>query len=311
MLRKKDDLSWYARKAAGQHPAPEKAAAPSPLVLELLECLKAAGVKGSFKTRTLFIRRLPPGCRGCLQGKGTNLYATGLCTRECFFCFNEHPRKDEMVVHGFPVKTPEAAAEVVERFQLSSVGISGGEPLLKPERVLGILRALRKLPRRLRIDLYTNGDKATVELLRRLKEAGLDSVRLNLAAGGFDLRPVKRALQVFEETTVEVPVFPEALDDLKGMALDLDRIGAPFLILHELFSCRDNEPGVRARGHKAAGSQPEHLLWRPVEGAEEAVLELLLFCLERTKRLSAYYCSCLTQDAIAQRGLARRRRLKA
>jgi uncharacterized protein len=310
VLKDQDDLSWYARKADGLRAArsPSARAQTSARARELLAALKAGGVKGSIENRTLYTRRLPPGCRGCLLGRGTNLYATGLCTRECFFCFNEKPRREEMAVHGIRVEKPEQAAEIVERYGLRSVGISGGEPLLEPERVLGVLRCLRALKPRVRVDLYTNGDLATEGLLSKLKEAGLDSVRINLVANDFNLRPVESALRLFQETTVEIPVVPALMEKLQRMVLDLDRMGAPFLILHELFECRENCEGVRARGHRS-GAGGQSLLWRPVRGGEDAALELLLFALERTSRLSAYYCSCLTQEGISGRGLARRRRL--
>ncbi|MBI5243345.1 MAG: radical SAM protein [Elusimicrobia bacterium] len=295
MLKAKDDLSWYARKADGLRGPCAEGPGAAPRARGLLDALKAGGVKGSIDERTLYTRRLPPGCRGCLLGRGTNLYVTGLCTRECFFCFNEKPRRDEIVAHGIRVENPGDAAEIVERYGLASVGISGGEPLLFPERVLGILRSLRKLPRRIRVDLYTNGDRASEALLSELKEAGLDSVRVNLVANGFDLAPLKRALRLFPESAVEVPVVPDLMEDLKRMVLDLDKLGAPFLILHELFA---------AGAARRAGS----LLWSPVQGAEEAALDLLLFALKRTRRLSAYYCSCLTQESISRRGLARRGR---
>ena len=71
MLKDKDDLSWYARKAAGLRggtdaPAP----GPSEKAAGLLRELASAGIKGSIEERTLYTRRLPPGCRGCLGGKG-------------------------------------------------------------------------------------------------------------------------------------------------------------------------------------------------------------------------------------------------
>ncbi|MEI8190433.1 MAG: radical SAM protein [candidate division NC10 bacterium] len=306
-MKDKDDLSWYARKADGLRTArsPDARLQTSARARELLAALEAGGIKGSIEKRTLYTRRLPPGCRGCLLGRGTNLYATGLCTRECFFCFNEKPRRDEMVVHGIRVEKPEEAAEIVERYGLRSVGISGGEPLLTPDRVFDLLRALRALKLRVRIDLYTNGDLATEGLLSKLKEAGLDSVRFNLVANNFDLRPVESALKFFDETAVEIPVVPSLMEALKRMVLDLDRLGAPFLILHELFECSENSEGIRSQGHEGGGVGGT-LLWRPIRGGEDAALELLLFALERTSRLSAYYCSCLTQESISRRGLARR-----
>src|SRR5262249_1809864 len=157
-----------ARKAAGALAAPGRAPDPELAVRleDLLRELRSAGVKGDGASMTLYTRELPAGCVGCLRGLGTNLYVTGLCTRACFFCFNHKPRKDGSVAHGIPVRSAPEAAEIVERFGLRSVGVSGGEPLLYPERVEGIIRALRARGRPLRIDLYSNGDRAAPHVLR-------------------------------------------------------------------------------------------------------------------------------------------------
>ncbi|OGR90692.1 MAG: hypothetical protein A2V88_10605 [Elusimicrobia bacterium RBG_16_66_12] len=312
MLKESDDLSWYARKAA-RACGPVPGAEPEPGQVErlqaLLELLRKAGVKGDAKSMTLFTRRLPPGCKPCLAGQGTNLYVTGLCTRDCFFCFNQKPRKDELVVHGIPVKDPEEAPAIVERFGLRSVGLSGGEPLMFPERVLRLIAALRAMGKPPRIDLYTNGDRADESMLRRLKDAGLDSIRFDVAARDFDLTPVALALTIFDEVAVEVPVVPEQLPQLKTMCLELDLLGVPFLNIHELFICAENEIRVAAEGGRAkAGGESKHLLWRPTAKSLESCLELLLFAQEKCRTLSVYLCSCGTQENISKRGYLRRKR---
>lgn len=309
MLKQTDDLSWYARKAAaladpGGTADPESARRIEALLKELRE----AGIRGDAASMTLYTRKLPPGCRTCLRGLGTNLYVTGLCTRDCFFCFNSRPRTDEMVVHGLRVHEPAEAVEIIRRFGLRSIGLSGGEPLLFPERVLALLRVLRSSALPLRIDLYTNGDRATPELLRELKAAGLDAIRFNATAREFDLAPVAAACEVFDEVAVEVPVIPAQGSRLREMALELELMGAPYLNIHELFICAENSLRSGAGGHRAAaGAQLPHLLWRPAAGGAAAALEFLLFCLRNTRRLSVYYCSCGTQEEISRRGLRRRR----
>lgn len=309
-LKETDDLSWYARRAARSAVAP--GAEPEPAQVEriavLLERLRAAGVKGDGESMTLFTKGLPAGCRPCLSGKGTNLYVTGLCTRDCFFCFNQKPRKDELVVHGIPVEDPAEAPEIVERFGLRSVGLSGGEPLLFPERVLAILDALKAMPRPPRVDLYTNGDRATPELLRRLKGAGLDSVRVDAAARGYDLTPVRLAREFFDEVAVEIPVVPEDMPKLRPMVLALDALGVAHLNIHELFLCAENTERVLAKGERPKeGAQSAHLMWRPTARSLECCLELLLFAAERCRTLGVYLCSCGTQETISRRGLRRRR----
>ncbi len=257
MLKDEDDLSWYARKADTLRKGigverTEHDADRAERVSSLLEALRRGGIKGSLERRTLYTRRLPPGCRGCLAGKGTNAFITGLCTRECFFCFNPKPRTDELVVHGIRLAEPEAAPEVVRRYALRSVGVSGGEPTMRPERLLRLVRALRTLPFRVRIDLYTNGDRLSDVLLSQLKDAGLDALRFNLVAREFDTEPLERALRYFDETAVEVPVIPERLAEMQDMVLRLDALGVPFLNIHELFACRENSVRVAAKQRSAA-----------------------------------------------------------
>ena len=306
-----DRLSWYARKAAratealpGVEPAPERVA----VLQGLLERLRGAGIKGDFESMTLYTRRLPPGCRTCVSGKGSNLFVTGLCTRDCFFCFNQKPRRDETVVHGLPIDDPSEAPAIVARYGLRSIGLSGGEPLMRPERVLALLAALKAMPDPPRVELYTNGDLADRGVLRRLRDAGLDAIRFDLAARDYDLEPVRRALGIIKEVAVEIPVVPEHMERLESMVLGLDALGVPYLNIHELFLCAENSARVVASGQVPLEVDSRHLLWRPTAASGVAALELLLFAWERTKTLSVYYCSCGTQELIAARGLKRRRR---
>lgn len=180
-----------------------------------------------------------------------------------------------------------------------------------PDRVLRIIRSLREMPERVRIDIYTNGDRADEKLLRRLREAGADAIRFNLVANGFDYSPVRRALEIFSEVAVEIPVVPKLMPRLKDMVRALDGMGVPFLNIHELFACRENDAKISRQGYGAKGPEAPSLLWTPVAEGEEAALELLLYALENTERLSTYYCSCGTQQMISERGLRRRRRVRA
>jgi len=308
-LKETDDLSWYARRAARATVVP--GAEPEPAQVErlaaLLESLRRAGVRGDASSMTLFTRRLPPGCKPCLTGRGSNLYVTGLCTRDCFFCFNQKPRKDETVVHGIPAGTPEEAVAIVKRFGLRSVGLSGGEPLLFPERVLRLIMALKAMRPAPLVDLYTNGDRATPAILRALKDAGLDGIRFDAAARDYDLTPVASARAVFDEVAVEIPVVPGDMPKLKDMVLKLDRMKVPFLNIHELFLCSENQERVLAAGEKPKeGAQSAHLTWRPTARSLECCLELLLFARQNCRHLSVYLCSCGTQEKISRRGLKRR-----
>lgn len=273
---------------------------------QLVQELRTAGIKGWPERGTYFTRSLPNGCAGCLAGRGSNVCVTTRCNRNCFFCFNPLPRADNLSVHGHAVASPEDAVSLLRERNILSIGISGGEPLLSPERTLSLLRSLRSgLGRPRRIDLYSNGDALSPEIARRLIEEGLDGVRLNLVANGFNTLPVRTALEAGLDVDVEIPVIPGQEFRLEQLIEELDAIGAPHLILHELFVCAQNFDEMKRLEYRAAdGEENARLAWSPVAGSYEAALELLLFSLQRTKNLSVYFCSCSTQSWIAENALA-------
>lgn len=274
----------------------------------LLAELKAHGVKGWPERRTLYTRRLPAGCGPCLEGMGSNLCLTTLCNRDCFFCFNPRPRTAEMSVHGRKVSEEAKIPEILEEYGVRSLGLSGGEPLLDPAKVLRVVRQLRdRFGPGLRIDLYTNGELLTPKLLARLRRTGLDALRINLVASGYRTSIVEMAKQVFADVEVEIPAIPEHGDRLRRLVDELDALGAPHLVLHELFCSAQNLDALRLRGYQAAQrGLPEDLTWGPVSGSEETALEILLYALDSARTLNVYYCSTGTQQWIAERALARR-----
>lgn len=283
-------------------PAGEKSDALS----KAMSDLAARGAAGWPKRGTLYTRSLPPGCAQCLKGQGSNLCLTTLCTRECFFCFNPKPRAEGLSVHGKAVSDESEIAGILAEHDVASVGLSGGEPLLDPERTLRIVRLLRaRFGKGLRIDLYTNGDLFTPELLVRLRQAGVDGLRINLAANGYDLTPVKLALGKIEDVTVELPVIPQHKESLKRVVRELDEAGAAHLILHELFASAQNIDALGDRGCRAADGQYDKLTWSGVAESGELALEIMRYALDNTKTLSVYYCSCATQQWIAENALAR------
>lgn len=306
--RVSDFLQRYALGLAREKKGPMPGARPAAALLRRARRLHHRGAKGWPERLTLHTRGLPPGCRACLRGRGTNAVITGLCSRDCFFCFNPRPRQDEMSVHGLKVSSPKEAVAIVKSRGIRSVGISGGEPLMFPRRVLGLLRALRKaFGKSLRIDLYSNGDLFTLPLLRRLKAAGLDALRVNLAANGYDLAPLRLARKVFEEVEVEIPVIPADKEKLRGLLDGLDAVGVRHLIVHELFRMSENSERMDERGCRGEVSGGgDKLLWRPTAGSAEEALGLIDSALGRRLRLSVYFCSCSTQQWIAERALRRR-----
>ncbi|MFI5363796.1 MAG: radical SAM protein [Elusimicrobiota bacterium] len=274
----------------------------------LVARLVRGGIKGWPRRRTLFTRSLPFGCRPCVKGRAACLSVTNVCTRDCFFCPNPRPRKDEACLGGLVVDDLPSAPRLVERFGLESIGVSGGDPLTRLPRTLRLARALRRrFGPRLRMNLYTNGDLLTEAVLRRLKRAGVAEIRINLVANEFDLEPLKRALGHFRDVVVEIPVVPEQRERLRRLIGELDELGLPHLVLHELAYSKENFAAMSRRGHRAKSPRFPVKGMRPVSESGLAALELLLHALKTARRLSVYYCSHDTIEMINERGVRYRR----
>ncbi len=273
---------------------------------KLLRLLKAHGIKGWPERGTLFTRQLSDGCKPCLSGEASHLSVTTLCNRDCFFCFNPKPRKDVLSVHGREVSSLDEAILGLKEMGVKSVGIGGGEPLLFPQRVFEIIKALKKnLGSDLWIDLYTNGERLTLNILKELKAAGVSGLRIDLAAREYDAEPVRLAREVFNDVEIEMPAIPEDKKVVRDIMSYLDELGVKQLILHELFASAANIDSLKKRGYHASssGSPDFRLTWSPVAKSEETVYGHLLYALIHQFKMSVYYCSCRTQDWIAENAL--------
>ena len=117
---------------------------------------------------------LPEGCKLCRRGSKLVLFVTGLCNNRCFYC-PISPQKfgrDVVYANEREVKLPQDFLEELEVMDAEGVAITGGEPLLKLERV----REFLKLTRDLHVHLYTTVP-ADEDVLKRLK--GVDEIRFH------------------------------------------------------------------------------------------------------------------------------------
>jgi radical SAM protein with 4Fe4S-binding SPASM domain len=112
------------------------------------------------------------------------LNLTGLCNRTCVFC----PRADDAV---YPNRHEHIAVELYEKVvrELGALDYRGmllhsgfSEPLLA-KRVETLLELGRRYCPRARLEVVTNGDHVTVDRLRRLFAAGLDTLLVSMYDG--------------------------------------------------------------------------------------------------------------------------------
>lgn len=252
---------------------------------------------------------LSPGCAICQDGGWGCNFINRLCTRDCFFCKRWHAPKTELDSetegHSFP--DAKAHVEFVRCLGIRGVGFSGGEPLLVPDRLLSHLQAMRKeFGNSIYLWMYTNGDRVTPDLMKDLQRAGLNEIRLNLAARGYDLAPLTVARAHIPTVTVEIPVIPEDIEQLKPLMMELQKVGVDFLNLHQL--------SIEAQNWSFLLDRPYRLDCATglcVHESELCALRLLLHACENGLHLPVNYCSGIYKSRYQKRGYRARRAMAA
>ncbi len=126
----------------------------------------------------------PKGCRYCDRGSKLVLYITGICSEDCFYCplSEEKKGKDVIYANERPVNGPDWLDHIIEeenRMDALGTGITGGDPMLFPERTGKVIRKLKEVfGKRHHVHLYTTGSFDSRKL-EEMKEAGLDEIRFH------------------------------------------------------------------------------------------------------------------------------------
>jgi pyruvate formate-lyase activating enzyme-like uncharacterized protein len=188
---------------------------------------------------------LSPGCQACKDGTWDCIFTTMRCNLNCEFCYSPHaiPRDYAGSVFG---ATPEQIAENHARTHITGVSFSGGEPFVEPQKLFGWVAWFKRRYPDTYYWVYTNGLLADEESVRRLGEIGVDEIRFNLAATGYDhpgvLENVAAAARFIPNVTVEIPAIPAHASKLLSCLADWCALGVRFLNLHELIY----EPGTNS-----------------------------------------------------------------
>ena len=193
----------------------------------------------------VYLGDLSPGCQACKEGAWDCIFTTMRCNLDCEFCYSPHaiPRDYAGSVFG---TTPEEIAENYARTRITGVSFSGGEPFVDAQGLFEwVAWFTRRYPGKY-YWVYTNGLLADEEQLRRLGELGVDEIRFNTAAIGYDhptvMRNLATAARFIPNVTVEVPAIPEHARKLLSCLAEWCELGIKFLNLHELIY----EPGTNS-----------------------------------------------------------------
>lgn len=126
-------------------------------------------------------------CESCVQGRTQGVHLTDYCSRSCFFCPQRRPR-ETCFTHQLNYYTPceENDRKIIKLMMgnnSTGCGLTGGEPLVVFDKLIHYIRLLKdRLGENFWIHLYTNGDFLDQTTLSELRDAGLDEIRINVAA---------------------------------------------------------------------------------------------------------------------------------
>ncbi|OQX98756.1 MAG: hypothetical protein B6I20_10700 [Bacteroidetes bacterium 4572_117] len=175
------------------------------------------------------------GCQACQKGKWLCIYLTYLCNASCSFC--PAPIRNKDIVNSAFGNKPDLILNYLKQYPFEGVSFSGGECFMVFDRLLNWLTLFKNNKPELYYWAYTNGIKMNNMLLRKLDDAGLDELRFNIAATGYNdagvLQNLAYATKIFKHVTVEIPSIPEDYERLKQVLPVLNDLGVEYLNLHE------------------------------------------------------------------------------
>ncbi|RXA19389.1 radical SAM protein [Methanosarcina sp. MSH10X1] len=199
-----------------------------------------------------FYSYLSQGCRLCQKGAKMVLFVTGLCPKSCFYCplSDERRGKDLIFANERAVKNDEDLLKEAELMDALGTGITGGEPLLKTERVLHYIRMLKaSFGEEHHIHLYTSLAPGR-QILEKLTEAGLDEIRFHPPQECWEYlknSPYAAALQNAKELGIEAGIEIPSLEGVEKVADFAEEMGV-FLNLNELEFSDNNSVALLKKG---------------------------------------------------------------
>lgn len=248
---------------------------------------------------------LASGCRQCIRGAKMVLFVTGLCDVGCFYCPVSFRRANHDVVYANErqVFGDDDVIDEARRMKALGTGITGGDPLMVPERTAHYIRLLKEnFGPSHHIHLYTG--RPTIGALQPLASAGLDELRIHppettwrrFRGSNFD-RMLREARRLGMRVGIEVPAIPGFENDLASLITSAAESGAMFANLNELEMSESNADSLRERGFELANDYTNS-----ISGSNEMALNTV----RQRFPIPVHYCPSAFKDSVQLRGRIRR-----
>lgn len=251
------------------------------------------GVHSESNGEILYLGTLSPGCQACKAGSWDCIFITMACDLNCPFCYSPHAVPPNYIGSTFGA-TPEQIAANHAKTHITGISFSGGEPFLERQRLFDWLGWFKTRYPDKYYWLYTNGLTADSESLQQLKQLGLDEIRFNLAATGYDhpavLKNLALAARFIPTVTVEIPAVPVHAPKLLVGLQTWTALGVRFLNLHELIYEPGTNSATMAGARQAVITADGHQCHVNPE-SRALILKVMRYVQEQGLSLSVNECS--------------------
>ncbi|MCD6384069.1 MAG: radical SAM protein [Thermoplasmata archaeon] len=259
----------------------------------------------------------PKGCRYCDRGTKLVIYITGLCNQNCFYCpLSEEKRgRDVIFANEARVEKIDEIVEEAKKMRALGAGITGGDPLIKVERVERVIKRLKEeFGKRFHIHLY-NAGIFPHEHFKRAVDAGLDEIRFHPPVEiweDFDPRGegypgrakkyiemIKGVKEMGVDTGIEVPAIPGEERGLRALVEFAREMGLLFVNINELELSHTNADELLKRG-----LYPEEDS-AAIEGSRETAYQVIESAMKdwsgNGRVPVLHFCSAYFKDAVQLR----------
>lgn len=240
------------------------------------------------------------------------LLLTGKCRAGCYYCPLSQEKLGRKVVFADELRVREDA-DILEEAGLigaTGTGMTGGDPLIRPDETARILRLLKdNLGERHHVHLYTAC--ADGNAVRTVARAGLDEIRFHpspdlwnrLQKTPFD-DIVRAASDLGLSVGLEIPAIPNEARGISALLDFAEQRNLSFVNLNELEFSESNWRALADRGFRVKDD-----LSSAVKGSEQLSLELIR---QSHRALPIHYCSSSFKDGVQlrRRILRRGRRVR-
>ena len=248
--------------------------------------------------------KLPRGCQLCVRGAKLVLFVTGLCSMKCYYCpISDMKRnKDDIWANEWKIEKTDDIIKEAKLCEALGAGFTGGDPILKFERTIKLIKLLKKeFSREFHIHLYTPTKLITEEKLKKLHKAGLDEIRFHPdIENSKEWSKVALAKKLDWSVGVEIPVIPGKGKETKKLIDFLSKTDIDFLNLNELEISDTNANKLLEKGFKTKDK-----LSYAIKGSEQLALKLAKYADGKIRNI--HYCTAKLKDKVQLANRIKRR----